>query len=62
MTKSLESLAKSTQRLKARNDMLAARINGPSKSAPPTTLEDATERAKKYWDSLEKKRSIPPSK
>jgi len=62
-----KSLAEAIERLHARNKQLSAFL-GESETAvnrvanaPDSTLEDATERARKYWDKLEGRRSsVPP--
>jgi len=62
-----KSLQEAIERLHARNKQLSAFL-GESETAvnrvanaPDSTLEDATERARKYWDKLEgRKSSIPP--
>lgn len=61
-------LSEAVERLRARLDQLQAYLNGENDAisrvanAPETTLEDATERARQYWDKLEAKarRSVPP--
>ena len=60
-------LEQATERLRARLDQLQAHLNGKNDAiervanSPDVPLEDATERAKKYWDKLEGRRSsIPP--
>lgn len=62
-----KTLAESIERLKTRNDQLSAYLSGMKSSAadrvasaPDTSLEDATERARKYWDKLEGRSSVPP--
>lgn len=67
MTDPLKTLAESIERLRARNEQLSAYLTGapigPGErvaNAPETTLEDATERARKYWDKLEGRHSVPP--
>lgn len=59
-----ETLAEATERLRLRNDRLEALLNSESPlsrvlNAPETTLDDATERARKFWDSLEKGKKNP---
>jgi len=62
----LKTLAESVERLSARNDQLRAYLDGDESAAtrianaPSVPLEDATERARKYWDKLEARRSSPP--
>lgn len=53
-----KSLPEATERLRVRNDQLAAYLNGRSYSAlerianaPDATLEEVTDRARKYWDA-----------
>jgi hypothetical protein len=59
----LDSLTKSTESLRARNDQLAAYLEGkvdPASrvaNAAEMRLDEVTARAKSYWDDLEKKRS-----
>jgi predicted amidohydrolase YtcJ len=67
MTAPPKSLAEAVERLRARNEQLRAHLEGDGSAvdrvanAPETTLEDATERARKHWDKLEGRRSsIPP--
>lgn len=62
-----KSLAEAVERLRARNEQLRAFLEGDKSiatkvaNAPETTLEDATEKARKYWDKLEgRSSSIPP--
>ena len=62
-----KSLGEAVERLRARNDQLRAYLEGDTSTstrvanAPESTLEDATERARKYWDKLEGRRSsVPP--
>lgn len=63
-----KKLAESVERLRVRNDELAAYLSGTASdaitrvaNAPDVGLEDATERARKYWDKLEGRRSsVPP--
>lgn len=63
-----KSLAEATERLRARNEQLKAYLDGNGSdpvervaNSPDVPLEDATERAKKYWDALEARRSsVPP--
>lgn len=64
-----KKLEESVERLRVRNEELAAYLNGGAGSAiervanaPEIGLEDATERARKYWDKLEGRRrsSVPP--
>jgi hypothetical protein len=63
-----KSLAEAVERLRARNEQLRAHLEGDGSAvsrvanAPDSTLEDATERARKYWDKLEGKRSSVPPK
>ncbi len=55
----ISALAASTERLRARNDQLAIHLSKNDSvaqrvaDAPQASLEDATERAKRYWDLLE---------
>lgn len=62
-----KSLAEAVERLRARNEQLRAYLEGDASTAtrvanaPESSLEDATERARKYWDRLEGRRSsVPP--
>lgn len=65
-----KSLAASVDRLRVRNEAMRAYLDGKPISpaervanAPETDLDDATERARKYWDKLEGRRSsVPPKK
>lgn len=69
-----KSLAEATESLRVRNLELAAYLassgpSGPSDAiarvanAPEMGLDDATARAKRYWDKLESRRSsVPPAK
>ncbi len=64
-----KSLSEVVDSLRSRNDQLQAYLDGDSTAitrvanSPDVDLEDATERARKYWDSLEQKRqSVPPKK
>lgn len=66
---SVIDLEKSTERLRARNDQLAAHLQGKNSivervaNSPEVSLEDATERARKFWDAQEKRRgSVPPKR
>jgi hypothetical protein len=64
-----KSLALSVERLRTRNEAMRAYLDGaplgPTErvaNAPETDLEDATERARRYWDKLEGRRSsVPPN-
>lgn len=67
MSAALKALGESVERLRARNDALRAYLDGDTSAstrianAPDVGLEDATERARKYWDKLEGRRpSTPP--
>lgn len=62
-----KSLAEAVERLRARNDQLSAYLKGDTSTttrvanSAETSLEDVTERARKYWDKLEGRRpSVPP--
>lgn len=62
-----KSLEDSIKRLGARLDQLRAYLAGDESAAtrvanaPESSLEDATDRARKHWDKLEgRKSSIPP--
>jgi hypothetical protein len=63
-----KSLGEAVERLRARNDQLRAYLEGDTSAAsrvanaPESSLEDATERARKYWDKLEGRRSSVPPK
>jgi len=65
-----KSLAEAIHRLSVRNDELKAYLDGKGSdpiervaNAPDVDLPDATERARKYWDKLEGRRStVPPPK
>jgi hypothetical protein len=68
-TKAQKSLAASVERLRARNDRMREYLDGQAENpisrvanAPDVALEDATERARKYWDKLEGRRSSAPPK
>ena len=64
------SLAKAVESLTRRNAAMRAYLEGSNTTAaervaaaPAVGLEDATERARKYWDKLEGRRSsVPPGK
>lgn len=62
------SLAQAIENLRARNDALEAYLRGDTSAfarvvnAPETTIEDATERYRKYLDKLESRRSSVPPK
>ena len=64
-----KSLEEAVERLRAQNEQLRAHLASDNSAitrvanAPETSLEDATERARKFWDKLEGKRSssIPPT-
>lgn len=62
-----KSLEEAVERLRARNEQLRAYLEGDESAAtrvanaPESNLEDATQRARKFWDKLEgRKSSIPP--
>ncbi len=62
-----KSLAEAVERLRARNDQLRAHLEGDTSTvsrvanAPDNSLEDATERYRKFLDKLEgRSSSIPP--
>jgi hypothetical protein len=62
-----KNLAEAIERLQRRNDQLSdylsGKTSGPAErvaNAPDVSLEDATERARKYWDRLEGRSSVPP--
>lgn len=61
-----KSLEDAVNRLRARNEQLRAYLDGDTSAAtrvanaPDTGIVDATERARKYWDALEARRSSPP--
>ncbi len=63
-----KSLAESTELLRARNDRMQAYLEDEPDdpvtrvaNSPDVGLEDVTERARKYWDKLEGRRSsVPP--
>lgn len=64
-----KSLEESVERLRARNDQLRSYLEGDTSAStriansPEQNLEDATERARKYWDKLEgRSSSVPPPK
>lgn len=65
-----DSLAKAVESLTRRNAAMRAYLEGENTTAaqrvaaaPAVGLEDATERARKYWDKLEGRRSsVPPGK
>jgi len=64
----LKALADSVERLRARNDAMRDYLDGDASAvtrvanAPDVSLEDATERARRYWDKLEGRRaSVPPA-
>lgn len=64
------SLANAVERLSRRNAEMRAYLDGETKTsaervaaAPLVGLEDATDRARRYWDKLEGRRSsVPPEK
>lgn len=62
------SLAQAIESLRARNDALESYLRGDTSvfervvNAPETTIEDATERYRKYLDNLESRRSSVPPK
>ena len=64
-----KSLADSVESLRKRNEAMRAYLEGENDdpvsrvaNAPLLGLDDATERARKYWDKLEGRRSSTPPK
>lgn len=58
-----DSLARAIERLARRNEEMCSYLESSKPRVAPrvaTGLDDATERARRYWDKLEGRRSSPP--